>query len=166
MAAQGLTHGAASAERREWLGLAVAARVLGGEGAGENRLWFKGGRGDPGERDSTRVRRDSQRRARAGIAWGRRKERKKRGADRWVRVVSERERGGRCSARDRRSWVGVGLLGRGGKEEDRRRWAGPALAELVGLGCLVSLFYFYFRTQFKLFEFKSNLNSTPMHSTK
>jgi len=126
VAAQGLTHGAASAERREWLGLAVAARVLGGEGAGENRLWFKGGRGDPGERDSTRARRDSQRRARAGIAWGRRKERKKRGADRWVRVVNERERRRRAlrtrSEKLGRRWPAGPWRKRGGSEEVG--WAG------------------------------------------
>jgi hypothetical protein len=63
------------------------ARVCGGgwgfgSRVGENRWWFKGGRGDPGERNSTRARRESRQQARAGVARGRRKEKKKRGADR------------------------------------------------------------------------------------
>jgi hypothetical protein len=39
----------------------------------------------------------------------------------------ERERGGERSTRDRRNRAAVGLLGLGGKEEDRRSWARLAL---------------------------------------
>ena len=55
--------------------------------------------------------------------------------------------------------------------EGKRKWAGRVervvqeLVGRVGLGFLVS-FPFLFQTKLKLFEFKTNLNSTPMHSYK
>ena len=54
----------------------------------------------------------------------------------------------------------VSLLGRGGK----RSWAG--LGCFWGLGFFPFSFPFLFQTRSILNEFKSNLNSNPMHSIK
>ena len=55
-----------------------------------------------------------------------------------------------------------GLMGRGGRKKGRRR------VGLTGLDWVSFLFLssFLASTQLKLFEFKSNLHSAPMHSTK
>ena len=87
--------------------------------------------------------------AAAGSDARRKKGRRKRGADGWDRTGQTQSGGGK------------GGLGRPGLG-----WAGVLGLGPIGFSFLSYSFPFHFETPLKLFEFKSNLNSTPMHSTK
>jgi len=116
-----------------------------------------------------------QRRSGAG-----RKEGGEDSADRWGRGVGEGN-----GARERRCWaeraegeswaaalgpvrerVGRAGRGKGGLGRPGLGWAGVLGSGPIGFSFLSYSFPFLFETPLKLFQFKSNLNSTPMHSTK
>ena len=89
----------------------------------------------------------------------------------WASVL--RARGERARGKGKRS-AGLGrrlLLGPRGRKRKKKSWArasGPrGKGEgWAGLGVWGLSFLFLFPIQTKLFEFKQNLNSTPMHSNK
>jgi hypothetical protein len=89
-----------------------------------------------------------------------------RGSDRRSPRASEKALARRC-------WAGTGWAGEGtwaGGEEKKwraaRRRSGRGKDWAAGLACFPISFPFLFQANSNLLEFKSNLNSTPMHSTK
>ena len=93
-------------------------------------------------------------------------------------AAREAGRGRRCWAEraEGESWAtALGLVrervgragrGKGGLGRPGLGWAGVLGSSPIGFSFLSYSFPFLFETPLKLFEFKSNLNSTPMHSTK
>ena len=85
-----------------------------------------------------------------------------------TRYWAERAEGESWAAalRPVRERVGRAGRGKGGLGRPGLGWAGVLGSGPIGFSFLFYSFPFLFETPLKLFEFKSNLNSTPMHSTK
>ena len=87
------------------------------------------------------------------------------GDDRRARESAEGE-GWAAALGPLREMVSRAGRGKGGLGWSGLGWAGVLGSGPIGFSFLFYSFPFLFETPLKLFEFKSNLNSTPMHSTK
>jgi hypothetical protein len=158
--------GARSSARAEQAGdgarasvAAVGFRVR----AQEARGGLKGEAGDLGGRARGRPARIAAGRCAAGDT-GKKKGRRRRGADRWGQVVRGRERE---SAGWERRWACASWAERGGRKREagrgkRKERPGCCWASWAGLGFFLFFWFpfpFLFQTNSNLFELKSTLNS-------